>query len=143
MNLNNQDIEKILPHRQPFLLVDHARIIDETSIIGYKKINESDFYFQGHFPNHPIMPGVMIVEACAQTGAILVLQKSDYQNKMSYFAGIDHVRFKKRVHVNDELIMHVKLLNIRKDIGRASIEAFVKDQIILSGEILFSIGEPV
>ncbi len=141
MKLNHEAIKSVLPHTSPFLLVDHAEIIDENTIVGYKKCYETDFYFQGHFPNHPIMPGVIIVEACAQTGAILLLSKIEYKQKMSYFAGIDHVRFRKRVHVNDELKMRVTLISIRKDIGKASIEAFVNDETVMNGEILFTIEE--
>ncbi len=141
MNLDKHQIEMILLHRGSSLLVDHVQVIDENRIIGYKKTKSSDPYFQGHFPNDPIMPGVAIIEALAQTGAILLLQKPQFKGKMSYFAGIDHVRFKRWVRPEDELIMHVTLLQVRKDIGKAKIEAYVDDQLTVSGEILFTIGE--
>ncbi len=144
MLYNKEQIKMILPHREPMLLVDEIEtIIDQRKIIGIKHVKPDDFYFLGHFDQKPIMPGVMMVEACAQTGAILVLSLDQYKGKMSYFAGIDHVRFKQYVKPNQTLVMIVELCNMRHNIGRAKIEAFVDDQLVLVGEILFTIGEPV
>lgn len=144
MLYNKDQIKSILPHRDPMLLVDEIEaIIDQRIVIGIKHVLSDDFYLQGHFEHEPIMPGVMMVEACAQTGAVLVLSLDQFKGKMCYFAGIDKVRFKQRVVPNQRLKMRVELLNVRHNIGRSKIEAFVDDKLVLIGEILFTIGEPV
>ena len=144
MLYNKEQIKMILPHRNPMLLVDEIEtIIDQRIIVGIKHVLIDDFYFQGHFEDEPIMPGVMMVEACAQTGAVLVLSLDQYKGKMCYFAGIDKVRFKQRVKPNQSLKMKVELLKIRHNRGKSKIEAFVDDKQVLVGEILFTIGEPV
>lgn len=139
MKLYKEDIKAILLHRDPFLLLDHVEIVSENHAVGSMFLKESGFYFQGHFDHKPIMPGVIMVEACAQTGAVLLLSKPKYKDQMSYFAGIDKVRFKKWVYPNDTLITKVTLHHVKTTIGKATIEAFVDDNLVLTGEILFTI----
>lgn len=127
-------ILKIMPHRYPFLLVD--RIIDfipDDTIVGIKNVTFNEPFFQGHFPGKPIMPGVMIVEAMAQCGFMLLMNSIDgAENKLAYFAAIDKVKFRKPVIPGDQLIFEMKLLAYRSGIGKISGKAY-KD--ILGGEL--------
>ncbi len=112
--LDVEEIKKILPHRFPFLLVDRVTEINETeSIKGYKNISANEIFFQGHFPNHPVFPGVLILEAMAQLGAILILRRFPEDKRMAYYAGIDNVKFKRLVVPGDKLELIAKILKDR------------------------------
>ncbi|CAN1210406.1 3-hydroxyacyl-ACP dehydratase FabZ [Tumidithrix helvetica PCC 7403] len=136
-----EEIQKLLPHRYPFLLVD--RIIDYVpghSAIGIKNVTINEHFFQGHFPNRPIMPGVLIVEAMAQVGGIILTQMPGAEGKLSLFAGIDKVRFRRPVVPGDQLIMTAELLVIkRKRFGKMQARAEVNGQLVSEGELMFSI----
>lgn len=112
--LDVEEIKKILPHRFPFLLVDRVTEINGTeSIKGYKNISANEIFFQGHFPNHPVFPGVLILEAMAQLGAILILRRFPESKRMAYYAGIDNAKFKRLVVPGDKLELIAKILRDR------------------------------
>ncbi len=138
--LNIEEIMDIIPHRYPFLLVDRV-LIEEVGVkgIGYKNVTINEPYFLGHFPNLPIMPGVLIVEAIAQVGAVILLSNEKYKGKIPYFAGINKVRFKKKVQPGDTLRMEVELTRIRGAIGIGEGKAYVGDEVACEGEFLFAI----
>ncbi|GFN36506.1 3-hydroxyacyl-ACP dehydratase FabZ [Tepidimicrobium xylanilyticum] len=138
--LEIQDIIEIIPHRYPFLLVDKVEIIREGEKgIGYKNVTINEPFFQGHFPKKPIMPGVLIIEALAQVGAVVLLSKDEYRGRTPYFAGINKVRFKRRVVPGDILKMEVEILKVRSSIGIGKGVALVGNEIALEGEFLFAI----
>ncbi len=138
--LKIEDIMEIIPHRYPFLLVDKVEILDNGKKgIGYKNVTINEPFFHGHFPNKPIMPGVLIIEAMAQVGAVVLLSEENFKGKTPYFAGINKVRFKKKVIPGDTLRMEVEIIRIKGPIGIGKGAAFVDDQIAIEGEFLFAI----
>ena len=140
-NLSKEDIKNILPHREPFLLIDEVtEVIPGKSIKAIKNVEESEYYFKGHFPQNPIMPGVLIVEAIAQAGAIAVLLLPDYKGKMVLFAGIDKVRFKKIVRPGDKLEIEVELTDFRRNIGKARGTVMVGGEVACYAEAMFAIS---
>lgn len=138
--LDIQAIKKIIPHRYPFLFVDKV-LVEEVGVkgIGYKNVTINEPFFQGHFPHFPVMPGVLIVEAMAQVGAVILLSHEKYKGKTPLFAGINKVRFKRKVVPGDTLRMEVKLTKIRGSIGVGEGKAYVDDEIACEGEFLFAI----
>lgn len=139
--LNINEIKKIIPHRYPFLLVDKAEIlIPGKKGIGYKNVTIGEPFFTGHFPEEPIMPGVLIVEALAQVGAIVLLSEEKFQGKTPYFAGLNKVRFKRKVIPGDTLNMEVEITRLRGSIGIGQGKAFVYDELACEGEFLFAIN---
>lgn len=138
--LNKEQIKQIIPHREPFLLVDEVIEMEPgQSIKAIKKVRLEEYYFKGHFPSNPIMPGVLIVEAMAQAGAIALLSLEENRGKLALFAGIDRVRFKKLVKPGHTLEMEVQLLQFRRGIGKARGTARVEEKIACSAEIMFAI----
>jgi len=112
--LNIEEIIKIIPHRFPFLLIDRVTEINGAeSIKGYKNISANEMFFQGHFPNHPVFPGVLILEAMAQLGAVLILKRFPEDKRMAYYAGIDNAKFKRLVVPGDKLELSAKILRDR------------------------------
>jgi 3-hydroxyacyl-[acyl-carrier-protein] dehydratase len=138
--LNFTEIQKILPHRYPFLLVDRVTEISDEKIIGYKNVTGNEPFFQGHFPGYPVMPGVLIVEACAQLGGVMLLQKPEYAGKIAFLTGLEGWRFRRQVVPGDTLMMEVTALQLRAQFGRSKAEARVNGELAASGEILFAIG---
>jgi len=138
--LNTQEIMSIIPHRYPFLLVDKV-LVQEIGLkgIGYKNVTINEPFFQGHFPNMPVMPGVLIVESMAQVGAVLLLSDENFKGKTAFFAGINKVRFKRKVVPGDTLKMEVKLTKIRGSIGIGEGKAYVDNELACEGEFLFAI----
>ncbi len=136
-----EEIHKLLPHRYPFALVD--RIIDYVPgkrAVGVKNVTFNEPQFQGHFPERPIMPGVLIVEAMAQVGGIVLTQLPDVPEGLLMFAGIDKVRFRRPVVPGDQLIMAVELLSVkRRRFGKMQGRATVDDQLVAEGELMFSL----
>lgn len=136
------EIQKILPHRYPFLLVD--RITDLTkgeSIEGYKNVSISEPIFQGHFPDHPIYPGVMIIEGMAQAGGVLAFQSSNeddqaaMQNKVVYFMSIDKAKFRSPVTPGDKLVYKLNVLKQRGAIWQLDAKAYVDDKMVAEAEL--------
>src|SRR3712207_1803739 len=121
--LNIDQIKELIPHRYPFLLVDRVLELEEGKrAVGIKNVSVNEPFFQGHFPDYPIMPGVLIIEAMAQVGAVAMMSMDENKGKLGVFAGIDKVRFKKEVRPGDTLRMEVEMLSLRRniEIGRAS-----------------------
>lgn len=141
MIFNSDQIKEIIPHRYPMLLVDQIIEMTDSEIVGIKAVSINEPFFQGHFPVKAVMPGVLIVEACAQTGAVLLLSKPEHKGKLAYFAGINKIRFKKQVIPGDVLRMHVSLTSFRFNIGVAEILVTCEDQLVCQGEILFGLGQ--
>ena len=132
-----EEIKKRLPHRFPFLLVDKVISLDETSIVGIKNVTFNESFFQGHFPDEPIMPGVLLVEALAQTGGLLVLSTVEEPEKYStYFLKIDKVKFKSKVVPGDTVILKMELADVMR-IGIATMfgQAYVGNKLVLEGEM--------
>lgn len=138
--LNSQQIQEIIPHRYPFLLVDKVIEMEVgKSAVGIKNVTINEPFFQGHFPGHPVMPGVLIVEALAQVGAIALLSSDAYKGKLALFAGIDEVRFKRQVVPGDTLRLEVEIISVRRGIGKGQVVAYVEDQIACKGQIMFGV----
>ncbi|GAK59852.1 (3R)-hydroxymyristoyl-[acyl-carrier-protein] dehydratase [Candidatus Vecturithrix granuli] len=137
MELTIQDIQKIIPHRYPFLLVDKILECGEDYIVGIKNVTFNEPFFQGHFPGIPIMPGVMIVEAMAQVSGILFLKiLNDQKKRLVYFAGIDKARFRKPVRPGDQLRMELKLLRLRQSSYKMRGTAYVDGEVVAEAELL-------
>ncbi|MBU2598480.1 MAG: 3-hydroxyacyl-ACP dehydratase FabZ [Actinobacteria bacterium] len=140
--LEKADIENIIPHRKPFLLIDKViEIIPGKRIIAIKKVREDEYYFKGHFPRNPIMPGVLIVESMAQAGAVGVMSLPENKNKIALLGGIDKVRFKKIVRPGDELRLDVEIIALKANFGKGKGKAFVNNELACSGEIIFFLSE--
>jgi len=136
------DILRTLPHRYPFLLVDKIIELEEAKrAVGIKNVTFNEPYFQGHFPGIPIMPGVLVLEAMAQVGAVIALKMPENEGKLVYFAGIDAVRFRKPVVPGDQLRIEVEALKMKGSIGKLKCSAKVDGEIVAEGEILFSVNE--
>ncbi|MCF6178374.1 MAG: 3-hydroxyacyl-ACP dehydratase FabZ [Geopsychrobacter sp.] len=137
INLDTMDIMKVLPHRYPFLLVDRLEEIEEgVKCIGYKNVTINEPFFQGHFPDHPIMPGVLILEAMAQVGgAYVAASNTENQGKVTYFVGLDKVRFRKPVRPGDQLRLEVELLSSRRGIYVFFGRAYVGDSLVTEAEL--------
>ncbi|MCL2837454.1 MAG: 3-hydroxyacyl-ACP dehydratase FabZ [Oscillospiraceae bacterium] len=137
--LTNEQIQEIIPHRYPFLLVDKIVEMDEKSAVGIKNVTANEPFFPGHFPGKPIMPGVLIVEALAQVGAVVVLNMPENKGKLAVFTGIDGFRFKQQVVPGDTLRLVVEMTAFKRVIGKANATAYVGDKVAASGEIMFAL----
>ncbi len=131
-------IQELLPHRYPFLLVDRIlEVQGNQKIIGLKNVTINEPFFQGHFPGHPIMPGVLIVEAMAQTGGLLLMERvTERENKVVYFMAMDAVKFRKPVVPGDQLRMEVEMLQFRGKIARMKGVATVDGQVVTEAEMM-------
>ncbi|NJO06663.1 MAG: 3-hydroxyacyl-ACP dehydratase FabZ [Chloroflexaceae bacterium] len=140
--LNTQHIMDIIPHRYPFLLVDKVLELEPGQrAVGEKLVTINEPFFQGHFPGHPIMPGVLIIEALAQVGAVAVLSMPEHKGKLVFFAGMDNVRLRAPVYPGAVLRLEVALEKLRRGIGRGNGTATVDGQVACAGTLLFAIAE--
>lgn len=138
--LGIKEIKEILPHRYPFLLIDKVESFEPgKNVVAYKNVSVNEEFFNGHFPEHPVMPGVLIVEALAQAGAIAMLTKEEFKGKIPLFAGINKARFKKQVVPGDVLKLEVEIIKLRGPIGVGKGIASVNGETACVGEILFAI----
>ena len=138
--LNKEEIKNIIPQREPFLMIDEVEeYIPGESAIAYKNVSEDEYYFKGHFPGNPIMPGVLIVESLAQTGAVAILSMEENKGKNALFGGIDKLRFKRQVVPGDRLKLEVKIKKKKGPIGIGQAIATVDGKVAVKGELTFAI----
>jgi 3-hydroxyacyl-[acyl-carrier-protein] dehydratase len=138
--MNLDEIKAIIPHREPFILVDEILEMDDDRVVALKHVSAEEPYFKGHFPSEPVMPGVLIVEALAQAGAVRILSMPQFEGKIAYFGRIDKVRFKQKVVPGDTLRLEVELDQVRGIAGRAFGKAYVGDELACSAELVFVVS---
>lgn len=140
--LDINEIKEIIPHRYPFLLVDRIIEIEEGQrAIGIKNVTANEEFFNGHFPQFPVMPGVLIVEALAQVGAVAMLKKEENKGRLAFFTGIDNCRFKRQVVPGDQLRLEVEMTRVRGSIGKGKGTATVDGQLVCELEMMFALGQ--
>lgn len=140
MKLNSNQIEEIIPHRYPFLLVDRITDMKVGEYgVGLKAVSANEMHFQGHFPGHHVMPGVLIVEALAQVGAVTILSMDEYKGKIALFAGIKNMKFRRQVVPGDVLELRVDLTKMKRGIGYGYAVATVNGEVAAKGELTFAI----
>ena len=141
MQIEIKEIMEIIPHRQPMLLVDRVEIVEaDKKAIGYKGVTCNEPFFAGHFPQEPVMPGVLIMEAMAQTVAVLLLNKPEMRGKLGYYGAMNKVRFRKKVVPGTLLRMEVEILKQRGPVAVAYGKAYTEDGLAAEGEMTFMIG---
>ena len=141
--LDVRAIQRIIPHRFPILLVDRIVELEPGQrAVGLKNVSTNEWFFEGHFPGNPIMPGVLIVEALAQTGAVAALSADEFSGKLGLFAGIDGVRFRRQVVPGDQLRLDVEMERLRRGIGRAWAKATVDGETAAEGRLTFALVDP-
>ena len=140
MKLTRDQIMQLLPHRPPFLLVDEAEELEPgVRCVASRTLRDDDFWFAGHFPGNPVMPGVLIVEALAQAATIAAASGGDITGKIGLFAGIDKVRFKRVVRPGDTMRLEAEIVAVHGPVGRAKVKATVDGQLACRGELIFAI----
>lgn len=140
--MNIEEIMKVLPHRYPFLMVDRIiELVPGERAVGIKNISINEPFFQGHFPDRPVMPGVLMLEAMAQVGACALLSMEKYHGHLAYLAGLDQVRFKKQAFPGDVLTINTELIRLMGSIGKARGMITIAGEMVCSGEFLFGIAK--
>ena len=138
--LDVTEIQKIIPHRYPFLFVDRIEKLEPGKrAVGYKLVSMSDYYFQGHFPGHPVMPGVLIMEAMAQVGGVIMLSMPEMRGKIAYFMSVDFCKFRQTVIPGDELRMEVEVVRCRSKTGQCSGKAYVGNKLVCEAGVKFAL----
>ena len=138
--LQSQEIQEIIPHRYPFLLVDRIIELEEGKrAVGIKNVSVNEPFFQGHFPGHPVLPGVLIMEALAQVGCVVILKMPEFTGCLVLYAGLDDVKFKRQVIPGDQLRLEVELVRMRKTFGVAQGKAYVGEELAAEGTLKFFI----
>ena len=141
MIMDVKQIQEILPHRYPFLLVDRVLEMEEGKrIVASKAVTMNEYFFQGHFPQEPVMPGVLIMEALAQTGAIAVLSMEQNKGKIAYFGGMNKVKFRNKVVPGDVLTLEMEIIYLKSRAGVGKGTAYVDGKKVAEGELTFMIG---
>lgn len=140
--LGIKEIQDIIPHRHPFLLIDCIEELEPgVGAVGYKSVTYNEPFFAGHFPQEPVMPGVLIVEALAQTGAVAILSQPEFKGKTAYFAAINNAKFKGKVTPGDVLTLETEILKIKGPIGVGAAKAYVDGKLVTQAELTFAIGD--
>lgn len=135
------EIQKIIPHRHPFLLIDKIEELDAgVRAVGYKSVTYNEPYFAGHFPQEPVMPGVLIIEALAQTGAVAILSCEENKGKTAYFGAVNQARFKQKVVPGDQLKLECEIIKRKGPVGVGKATATVNGKVAVSAELTFVIG---
>lgn len=135
-------IQEILPHRYPFLLVDRILEVEAgRRAVGQKNVSGNEWYFSGHFPGRPVMPGVLIMEALAQVGAVALLSIPDFRGRVVLFGGMDGVRFRRQVYPGDVLRLETEIIKLKGRVGKGYGRAWVENELAAEGELLFAVGE--
>ncbi|HHY60222.1 MAG TPA: 3-hydroxyacyl-ACP dehydratase FabZ [Clostridia bacterium] len=138
--LESRDIQRIIPHRYPFLLVDRILELEPGKrAVGIKNVTANEPFFVGHFPGYPVMPGVLVMEALAQVGAVALLQMPEFQGKLAFLAGLENVRFRRQVVPGDVLRLEVELTRLKGRVGKGLGRALVGEEVAAEGEILFAV----
>ncbi len=139
--LNINEIKAIIPHREPFLLIDRIDALEAgQSASGIKNVTYNEYFFRGHFPEEPVMPGVLIIEALAQTGAVAILSVEENKGKTAYFAGLNKVKFKRKVVPGDTLTLDVEIVRQKGPVGIGNGIAKVGDEVAVTCELTFYVG---
>lgn len=139
--LNIKEIQEIIPHRYPFLFVDSIESLEPLKrAVGYKNVTMNEYFFQGHFPQEPVLPGVIIIEALAQVGAIALLYHESFRGKIAYFGGIKNARFREKVVPGDRLRLEVEIIKIKGPIGIGEAIAKVGNKVVCQCELTFAVG---
>lgn len=143
MQLSLEEIKKVLPHREPFLMIDRAdEVIPGEKAICRKAVSANEWYFQGHFKDYKVMPGVLQIEAMAQAGAIALLLDEKYKGKLAFFGGVKKARFRKKVVPGDMLIIYGQINRVLGSIGFGKGEIYVDDELAAECELTFALGDP-
>ena len=138
--LDKEEIKKIIPQRDPFLMIDEVeKFVPGESCTAYKNVSADEYYFKGHFPGNPIMPGVLMVEALAQTGAVAILSMEENKGRNALFGGINNLKFKKQVIPGDRLKLEVKIIKLKGPVGIGEAIATVNGKVAVKGELTFAI----
>jgi 3-hydroxyacyl-[acyl-carrier-protein] dehydratase len=139
--LGIKKIEEILPHRHPFLLIDYIEdYVPGEYAVGYKCVSYREEFFKGHFPQEPVMPGVLTIEALAQTGAVAILSKEENKGKIAYFGGIDNCKFKGKIIPGDKVRLETKIIKQKGPVGVGEAVASVDGKIVVKAKLTFMIG---
>ena len=139
--LGIKEIQEIIPHRHPFLLIDCIEELEPgVGAVGYKSVSYNEAFFAGHFPQEPVMAGVLIVEALAQTGAVAILSKEENKGKVAYFGAINQAKFKKKVVPGDKLRLECKIIKQKGPVGIGQATATVDGKVAVSAELTFMVG---
>lgn len=140
MLMNKEQIMEIIPHRDPFLLIDEVEEMEVGKrIVAYKHIKEDEYWFKGHFPEYPVTPGVLIIEMLAQAGAICMLSIEEHKGKIGFLGGVNNAKFRRQVLPGDTLRLEVEMLKVRRSVGVAKAVATVNGEKAVSAEISFAL----